>query len=108
MNRPRFQSSDQIVISLRVEPKGLRARYCGSHEAYQRAVGSLQPMTSCAVAQTGDVTMTVRTSVRSTPADMATPSDLDKTAIDRIATAINIIVADAFVLYVKTKISTGI
>jgi starvation-inducible DNA-binding protein len=47
--------------------------------------------------------MTVRTSVRCTPADMATPSDLDKTAIDRIATAINIIVADAFVLYVKTK-----
>ena len=38
-----------------------------------------------------------------TPADMATPTDLDKAGVDKIVTALNGLVADAFALYVKTK-----
>ena len=41
--------------------------------------------------------------MRRTPADMATPSDIDKAGVDKIVAALNGLVADAFVLYVKTK-----
>jgi starvation-inducible DNA-binding protein len=41
--------------------------------------------------------------IRRTPADMATPSDLDRAGVDKIVSALNGLVADAFVLYVKTK-----
>lgn len=41
--------------------------------------------------------------LRRTPADMATPSDLDKAGVEKIAAALNGLVADAFTLYVKTK-----
>ena len=44
-----------------------------------------------------------RTPVGRTPADMATPSDLDKAGVEKITTALNVILADAFALYVKTK-----
>jgi starvation-inducible DNA-binding protein len=47
--------------------------------------------------------MSDKTPARRTPSDMATPSDLDKAGVDKIATAMNVIVADAFALYVKTK-----
>ena len=40
---------------------------------------------------------------RRIPADMATPTDLDKAGVDKIVAALNGLVADAFVLYVKTK-----
>lgn len=38
-----------------------------------------------------------------TPAVMATPTDLDKAGVEKIAKAVNGLVADAFALYVKTK-----
>ncbi len=38
-----------------------------------------------------------------TPADIATPTDLGKAGVDKIVAALNGLVADAFVLYVKTK-----
>jgi starvation-inducible DNA-binding protein len=47
--------------------------------------------------------MTDRTPAAQTPPDMATPSDLDKAAVVKIASALNGLVADAFALYVKTK-----
>jgi starvation-inducible DNA-binding protein len=47
--------------------------------------------------------MSDKTPMRRTPADMATPSDIDTDGVEKIATAINGIVADAFALYVKTK-----
>ena len=41
--------------------------------------------------------------MRRTPAVMATPSDLDKAGVDKIVVALNGLIADAFVLYLKTK-----
>ena len=40
---------------------------------------------------------------KTAPAVMATPTDLEKAAVDRIAKALNGLVADAFALYLKTK-----
>jgi starvation-inducible DNA-binding protein len=47
--------------------------------------------------------MADRNAVTQTPPDMATPSDLERAGVTKIAAALNGIVADSFALYVKTK-----
>lgn len=47
--------------------------------------------------------MSERSSANRTPADMATPTDLEKARVDKIVVALNGLVADAFALYLKTK-----
>ena len=47
--------------------------------------------------------MSDRKSSRSAPAVMATPTDLDKADVAKIAKSVNGLVADAFALYLKTK-----
>ena len=47
--------------------------------------------------------MTTATKTSAVPKQLATPSDLEPGAADRIAAAINPLVADAFALYLKTK-----
>src|ERR1700737_760927 len=37
------------------------------------------------------------------PADLDTPTDLPQGAVDKISAALNVLLADAFALYVKTK-----
>ena len=39
--------------------------------------------------------------------DLDTPTDLPQAAVDKISAALNVLLADAFALYLKTKISTG-
>jgi starvation-inducible DNA-binding protein len=40
---------------------------------------------------------------RGVPASLATPTDLDPQARDRVVEALNVLLADAFALYLKTK-----
>jgi starvation-inducible DNA-binding protein len=47
--------------------------------------------------------MSDRKSGKSAPAVMATPTDLDPAGVEKIAKALNGLVADAFALYLKTK-----
>ena len=39
--------------------------------------------------------------------DLDTPTDMPKAAVDKISASLNTLLADAFALYLKPRISTG-